>query len=113
MTRRLSLPWCWGHVDAISAVCGCRRGAGGRAAYDFTSWEGTRELTASLLGADFDVTWWLPEGQLVPTLTSRLNYMHWMHDLLALSCPPGCKGERCVGGRGEGDVREGGGGGLN
>lgn len=29
------------------------------------------------------------EGQLVPTLTNRANYIHWIEDLLTLSCPPG------------------------
>jgi len=30
---------------------------------------------------------WLPEGQLVPTVTNRANYIHWINDLLALSSP--------------------------
>jgi 23S rRNA (adenine1618-N6)-methyltransferase len=55
--------------------------------FDYTSWEGTRQLTATLLKADFGITWWLPEGQLVPTVTNRANYIHWINDLLALSAP--------------------------
>ena len=61
----------------------------GRAHFDFTSWEGTRQLTATLLQHDFNIKWWLPEGQLVPTLTNRANYIHWLHDLLLLSSPEG------------------------
>lgn len=37
--------------------------------------------------ADFGIEWWLPDGQLVPTLTNRANYVHWINDLLALSSP--------------------------
>ena len=67
--------------------------AGGRAAFNFTSWEGTRQLTATLLKADFGIDWWLPEGQLVPTVTNRANYVHWVNDLLALSAPEPAAGE--------------------
>ncbi|GAX84031.1 hypothetical protein CEUSTIGMA_g11455.t1 [Chlamydomonas eustigma] len=66
-------------------------GPDGRAHYDFTSWEATRQLTATLLSQDFGVSWWLPEGQLVPTLTNRANYIHWINDLLQLSSPEGTK----------------------
>ncbi|KAG1674416.1 hypothetical protein FOA52_012943 [Chlamydomonas sp. UWO 241] len=59
----------------------------GRCHYRYTSWEATRQLTSTLLKADFSVEWWLPEGHLVPTLTSRANYLHWVHDLLQLSRP--------------------------
>jgi len=55
--------------------------------FNYTSWEGTRQLTATLLKADFGIEWWLPEGQLVPTVTSRANYIHWINDLLGLSSP--------------------------
>ncbi|KAL6746428.1 hypothetical protein V8C86DRAFT_3149728, partial [Haematococcus lacustris] len=62
-------------------------GAGGRASFDWTSWEATRQLTACLLHAHFGLTWWLPEGHLVPTVTNRCNYLHWVNDLLQLSSP--------------------------
>ena len=68
------------------------RGAGGRARLDFADFGATRALTAALLAEDFGVAWWLPEGHLCPTLTSRLNYIHWLEDLLALSPPPGARG---------------------
>ncbi len=66
------------------------RDAGGRARLDFTDASATRALTAALLRDDFAVAWWLPDGHLCPTLTSRCNYIHWLEDLLALSPPPGC-----------------------
>jgi hypothetical protein len=59
----------------------------GRCHYQYTSWEATRQLTSTLLQTDFGVEWWLPDGHLVPTLTSRANYLHWVHDLLQLSRP--------------------------
>ncbi|MEW5302420.1 MAG: hypothetical protein WDW36_005209 [Sanguina aurantia] len=64
-------------------------GADGRAHFDYTSWGGTKTLTATLLAADFGIEWDLPAGALVPTVTNRANYIHWLSDLLALSSPPG------------------------
>lgn len=65
-------------------------GPTGRAAYQFGSWGATRALTAALLAQHFDVRgWWLPEGQLIPPVTNRTNYLHWISDLLTLSSPPG------------------------
>ena len=49
-----------------------------------------RQLTAALLEADYGVRgWWVPEGHLVPPVTNRANYIHWLEDLLELSSPPG------------------------
>jgi len=31
--------------------------------------------------------WWVPDGHLVPPVTNRANYIHWLEDLLALSSP--------------------------
>ena len=67
---------------------GQERDGGGRARLDFRDYAATRALTAALLAEDFGVKWWLPDGQLCPTLTSRCNYIHWLEDLLALSPPP-------------------------
>ncbi|KAG2448442.1 hypothetical protein HYH02_006334 [Chlamydomonas schloesseri] len=61
--------------------------ANGRAHLETTSWAATRALTACLLRADFGLSWWLPEGQLVPPVTNRANYLHWINDLLDLSAP--------------------------
>ena len=38
--------------------------------------------------------WWVPEGHLVPPVTNRANYIHWLEDLLALSSPPGARPAR-------------------
>ncbi|KXZ55155.1 hypothetical protein GPECTOR_3g303 [Gonium pectorale] len=59
----------------------------GRAHLDTTSWAATRALTAALLSADFGLRWGLPEGQLVPPVPNRANYIHWIRDLLDLSAP--------------------------
>lgn len=69
------------HVSVNSAT--------GRASIDFACWEATKQLTAALLAVDFGVQWALPEGQLVPPVPNRANYIHWMNDLLQLSAPPG------------------------
>jgi hypothetical protein len=61
----------------------------GRASIDFTSWHATQQLTAALLAVDFGIDWSLPEGQLVPPVPNRANYVHWLHDLLQLSGPSG------------------------
>ena len=65
------------------------RGPGGRPGLDFTRPAACRELTAALLAADFGIDWWVPLGQLVPPVTNRANYLHWLEDLLDLSPPPG------------------------
>lgn len=56
--------------------------ARGRGRLDFGDYSAARALTAALLAADFGLAWWLPDGHLVPTLTSRLNYLLWVEDLL-------------------------------
>ncbi|PRW44527.1 methyltransferase 16 isoform X2 isoform A [Chlorella sorokiniana] len=60
-----------------------------RASIDFTSPAACRELTRVLLRHDFGVEWWVPLGQLVPPVTNRANYIHWLQDLLGLSAPKG------------------------
>ena len=62
---------------------------GRRPSFDFASAAACRELTRVLLLHDFGVQWWVPLGQLVPPLTNRANYLHWLEDLLGLSAPPG------------------------
>ncbi|GAB4814487.1 hypothetical protein N2152v2_001533 [Parachlorella kessleri] len=66
-----------------------RRGPSGRPSLDFTNPRACRELTRALLWQDFGVDWWLPEGQLVPPVTNRANYIHWLQDLLELAPAPG------------------------
>lgn len=50
---------------------------------DFADYGACRELTKVLLDEDFGVKhWWVPDGQLVPPLTNRANYISWLNDLL-------------------------------
>jgi len=42
-----------------------------------------KELNRCLLKKDFDVNYWdIPDGFLIPTITSRLNYICWIKSLL-------------------------------
>ncbi|CAK9251603.1 unnamed protein product, partial [Sphagnum jensenii] len=61
-------------------------GANNRPRIDWTDFNATRELTRVLLDHDYGIKWWIPDGQLCPTVTNRANYIHWIEDLLA-SCP--------------------------
>eukprot|EP00731_Ephydatia_muelleri_P038268 Em0698g4a len=54
---------------------------------DFSDRDALRELTCALLECDFGLRVELPVGKLVPTLTLRLNYIHWVEDLI--SCVSG------------------------
>lgn len=55
----------------------------GRPRIDWTDFNATRELTRVLLHRDYAINWWIPDGQLCPTVPNRLNYIHWIEDLLA------------------------------
>uniref|UniRef100_A0A0E0JUT7 U6 small nuclear RNA (adenine-(43)-N(6))-methyltransferase n=1 Tax=Oryza punctata TaxID=4537 RepID=A0A0E0JUT7_ORYPU len=61
---------------------------GGRASIDFTDFAATRELTRVLLLHDHGVNWWIPDGQLCPTVPNRSNYIHWIEDLLSSELIP-------------------------
>ncbi|DBA82336.1 TPA: hypothetical protein ACH3X2_000593 [Trebouxia sp. C0005] len=63
----------------------------GSASIDFRQPDACKALTKALLKHDFDITWDVPEGQLVPPVTNRANYIHWLEDLLVLSSPTGSK----------------------
>lgn len=42
-----------------------------------------KELTRTLLIEDFNLSYWdIPDGYLIPSITSRCNYIHWIKDLL-------------------------------
>ena len=45
-----------------------------------------RQLSRALLADEYGVSWWVPDGHLIPPVTNRANYIHWLHDLLSL-CP--------------------------
>ena len=53
-----------------------------------------RELTCAALSKDFGLEVDLPDDRLVPMVPQRLNYIHWVEDLLA-----GDTGEWPQGGR--------------
>ncbi|KAI3861392.1 hypothetical protein MKW98_000344 [Papaver atlanticum] len=55
----------------------------GRPRIDWTDFNATRELTRVLLFHDHGVHWWIPDGQLCPTVPNRSNYIHWIEDLLS------------------------------
>ncbi|XP_038886851.1 U6 small nuclear RNA (adenine-(43)-N(6))-methyltransferase isoform X1 [Benincasa hispida] len=50
---------------------------------DWTDFNATRELTRVLLLHDHALHWWIPDGQLCPTVPNRSNYIHWLEDLLS------------------------------
>ncbi|KAK9129488.1 hypothetical protein Sjap_009975 [Stephania japonica] len=64
----------------------------GRPRIDWTDFNATRELTRVLLHHDHGLQWWIPDGQLCPTVPNRLNYIHWIEDLLASNVVPKCNG---------------------
>ncbi len=59
-----------------------RISAGGRGHLDFRDPEAVRELTYTLLKEDFKLKLEIPLDRLIPTLSLRLNYIHWIEDLL-------------------------------
>ncbi|XP_010935061.1 uncharacterized protein [Elaeis guineensis] len=60
----------------------------GRPTIDWTDFNATRELTRVLLLHDYGVHWWIPDGQLCPTVPNRSNYIHWIEDLLSSELIP-------------------------
>ncbi|KAJ8764992.1 hypothetical protein K2173_010462 [Erythroxylum novogranatense] len=60
----------------------------GRPRIDWTDFNATRELTRVLLLHDHDLNWWIPDGQLCPTVPNRSNYIHWIEDLLSSDIIP-------------------------
>ncbi|CAI9765449.1 unnamed protein product [Fraxinus pennsylvanica] len=69
---------------------------GGRPRIDWTDFNATRELTRVLLLHDHGLNWWIPDGQLCPTVPNRLNYIHWIEDLLASDLIPCTLGNSVV-----------------
>lgn len=59
----------------------------GKATIDFRKPAACKALTKALLQHDFNIAWEVPDGQLVPPVTNRANYIHWIEDLLELSPP--------------------------
>ncbi|KAK8953708.1 hypothetical protein KSP40_PGU004079 [Platanthera guangdongensis] len=64
----------------------------GRPTIDWKDFNATRELTRVLLLNDHGVNWWIPDGQLCPTVPNRSNYIHWINDLLSSELIPSMQG---------------------
>lgn len=56
--------------------------AGGKSV-DFRNADFSRQLTRALLAVDFDLHVELPADRLVPAVPQRLNYLHWVEDLVS------------------------------
>eukprot|EP00937_MAST-01D_sp_MAST-1D-sp2_P003507 g3507.t1 len=54
----------------------------GRSRVNFGDEAALRALTQVLLRHDFGLDWELPAGHLCPPVPNRLNYLHWVEDLL-------------------------------
>ncbi|KAL3533916.1 hypothetical protein ACH5RR_007437 [Cinchona calisaya] len=65
----------------------------GRPRIDWTDYNATRELTRVLLLHDHGLNWWIPDGQLCPTVPNRSNYIHWIEDLLSSDIIPDCRAD--------------------
>ncbi|XP_071502372.1 RNA N(6)-adenosine-methyltransferase mettl16-like [Diadema antillarum] len=61
------------------------RNQSGSATLDFHNAESLKALTCTLLKEDFGLNVELPLDRLIPTLSLRLNYIHWIEDLFASS----------------------------
>lgn len=54
----------------------------GRPVVNFKEPKAVRALTCTLLKEDFDLTIEIPLERLIPTVPLRLNYIHWVEDLI-------------------------------
>ena len=50
---------------------------------DFSDPAALRELTCAVLEKDFDLKLEIPVDTLIPTVPQKLNYIHWVEDLLS------------------------------
>lgn len=50
---------------------------------DFSDPAALRELTCAVLEKDFDLKLKIPLDHLIPTVPQKLNYIHWVEDLLS------------------------------
>lgn len=64
----------------------------GRVTLNFKDPEAVRALTCTLLKEDFGLTIQIPLERLIPTVPLRLNYIHWVEDLI--SDQGACNGPR-------------------
>lgn len=54
----------------------------GKLRFNFKNEQSLRVLAKTLLKHDFDLDVNIPPGKLVPALPLRLNYIHWIEDLM-------------------------------
>ena len=54
----------------------------GRVSLNFKDLEAVRALTCTLLREDFGLSIDIPLERLIPTVPLRLNYIHWVEDLI-------------------------------
>nr|KAF6457466.1 methyltransferase like 16 [Rousettus aegyptiacus] len=54
----------------------------GRVSLNFKDPEAVRALTCTLLKEDFGLSIDIPLERLIPTVPLRLNYIHWVEDLI-------------------------------
>ncbi|PWA84606.1 hypothetical protein CTI12_AA005530 [Artemisia annua] len=66
----------------------------GKPNINWKDFNATRELTRVLLLHDHQITWWIPDGQLCPTVPNRSNYIHWIEDLLSSDIIPNSNGDK-------------------
>nr|XP_006641097.2 PREDICTED: methyltransferase-like protein 16 isoform X1 [Lepisosteus oculatus] len=59
----------------------------GRVGLNFKDPEAVRALTCTLLKEDFGLTIEIPLERLIPTVPLRLNYIHWVEDLIGGGSP--------------------------
>ncbi|KAL8202537.1 UNVERIFIED_CONTAM: Methyltransferase-like protein 16 [Gekko kuhli] len=64
-------------------------GLSGRVSVNFKDPEAVRALTCTLLKEDFGLQIDIPLERLIPTVPLRLNYIHWVEDLMAMQAPAG------------------------
>ncbi|KAG5024934.1 hypothetical protein AAZX31_08G085100 [Glycine max] len=59
-----------------------------RPTIDWTDFNATRQLTRVLLHHRHALNWWIPDGNLCPTVPNRCNYIHWLQHLLSSDIIP-------------------------
>lgn len=64
-----------------------RDDATGKVVVDWKDADALRAVTRVLLRHDFNILCTIPKARLCPTVTLRLNYIHWLEDLLAMRVP--------------------------
>jgi len=59
---------------------------------DFGNPEAVRQLTTAILQHHFGLAVTVPRGHLVPTVPQKLNYLHWIEDLVGSAADPDASG---------------------